>query len=150
MNPSDSIENDNICPKCKKKLTIGVLHRIEELADREEGFKPKDAQEFKTLIPLSEIIASLIGSPVASVKVWKEFNNLIRAFGSEFNVLLKTKREDLIRIVSVDIADAIIKNRNGEIVVMPGYDGEYGVPVFSKKIKKTEIKNKQVDLDSFS
>jgi uncharacterized protein (TIGR00375 family) len=150
MKPSDSIENKNICPKCKRKLTIGVLHRVEELADREEGFKPKDAQEFKTLIPLSEVIAALIGSPVASTKVWKEFNNLISAFGSEFNILLKTKKEDLARIVSEDIVNAIIKNRNAEIVVIPGYDGEYGIPVLSKKIEKVEIKNKQLDLNNFS
>jgi PHP family Zn ribbon phosphoesterase len=67
---------------------------------------------------------------------------LISAFGSEFNVLFRTKKEDLVRVVSNDIANAIIKNRNGEIEIIPGYDGEYGVPVLSKKVEKTEIKNK--------
>ena len=148
MKPSDAIKNENMCPKCKRKLTIGVLHRVEELADREEGYKPKFAQEFKTLIPLSEIIASLIGSPVASTKVWKEFNNLISAFGSEFNILLKTKKEDLVRVVSNDIANAIIKNRKGEIEIIPGYDGEYGVPVLNKK--KEKAKSEQLGSSNFS
>ena len=92
----------------------------------------------------------MIGSPVASTKVWKEFNNLISAFGSEFNVLLRTKKEDLARIVSEDLVNAIINNRNGKIEVMPGYDGEYGVPVLSKKIEGIKIKSKQSDLSNFS
>lgn len=148
MKPSDAIKNENMCPKCKRKLTIGVLHRVEELADREEGYKPKEAQEFKTLIPLSEIIASLIGSPVASTKVWKEFNNLISAFGSEFNVLLRIKKKDLAKIVSEDLAESIIKNRTGKIEIIPGYDGEYGIPVLNKKLEG--LKSKQVGLDTFS
>lgn len=154
MSPFDSIKNKNICPKCGKMLTIGVLHRVEELADRPEGFKPKGAQEFKTLIPLSEIISALIGSPVASTKVWPIYNKLIEAFDSEYNVLLNVEKNELIKIVSEELADAIIKNRNGEIVVMPGYDGEYGVPVLGeqkeKKKQDIESKQKQLDLNNFS
>ncbi|MBL7050994.1 DNA helicase UvrD [Candidatus Woesearchaeota archaeon] len=136
MSPSDSIKNKDICPKCGKMLTIGVLHRVEELADRPEGFKSKGAQEFKTLIPLSEIISALIGSPVASTKVWPIYNKLIEAFDSEYNVLLNVEKNELIKIVSEELADAIIKNRNGEIVIMPGYDGEYGVPVLGEQKEK--------------
>jgi len=86
MNPQDSIKVKNLCPKCGRNLTIGVLHRVEELADRNEGFKPKDAKPFKALIPLSEIISTLIGSPIASKKTWKIYNDLINKFQSELNI----------------------------------------------------------------
>src|SRR3989338_5487519 len=99
MNPKDSLKIKNICPKCGRQLTIGVLHRVEELADRKEGFKPKDAKEFYSLIPISEIISALINSPVASKNTWKIYNDLIKKFGNEFNVLLGAKKEELVKVV---------------------------------------------------
>ena len=146
MEPGDAIKNKDICPKCGKKLTIGVLHRVEELADREEGYKPKDAVPFKSLIPLSEILASLIGTSVATQKTWKEYNNLIGKFGSELNILLNVEKEELSKSAGENIADAIMKNREGRIKIKPGYDGVYGEPVFEEKIleKKKENKVRQV------
>jgi len=135
MNPKDSIKVKNICPKCGRSLTIGVLHRIEELADREEGFKPEGAKEFKTLIPLSEIISTLIGSPIASKKTWKIYNDLMERFKNELNVMLEADKEELTKIAGEGIAEAIIKNREGNIMIQPGFDGEYGKPLFSKKEK---------------
>jgi len=135
MNPKDSLKIKNICPKCGRQLTIGVLHRVEELADRKEGFKPKDAKEFYSLIPISEIISALINSPVASKNTWKIYNDLIKKFGNEFNVLLEAKKEDLMKVSDEKIADAILKNREGKILIQPGFDGEYGKPLFSKKDK---------------
>jgi uncharacterized protein (TIGR00375 family) len=143
MNPKDTIKVKNICPKCKKNLTIGVLHRVEELADRKEGFIPKDAKPFQTLMPLSEIISTLIGSPIASKKTWKIYDDLINKFKNELNIMLEVKKEELIKVVDKKIADAIIKNRNGNIIVQPGFDGEYGKPKFSNKNKiKIKKKNK--------
>ncbi|MEA2036662.1 MAG: endonuclease Q family protein [Nanoarchaeota archaeon] len=139
MNPKDTIKVKNICPKCGKSLTIGVLNRVEELADREEGYKPKDGKEFHSLIPLSEIICSLIGSPVASKKTWKIFNDLMDKFGNEFNVLLDVKKEELVKVVDEKLADTIIKNKEGSITIQPGFDGEYGKPLFSDK-DKADIK----------
>ncbi|MFH1323617.1 MAG: endonuclease Q family protein, partial [Nanoarchaeota archaeon] len=69
--PKNSIKIKNICPKCGKPLTIGVLHRVEQLADREEGFKPEGAKNFYSLIPISELISTQIKSPVASKKTWE-------------------------------------------------------------------------------
>lgn len=138
MNPKDTIKIKNICPKCGKPLTIGVLHRIEELADREDGFKPKDAKPFCSLIPLSEIICTLIGSPVASKKTWKIYDDLINVFGNEYKILLETKKEELLKAVDEKIADAIIKNREGKITVRPGFDGEYGIPLFPNQKKVEE------------
>jgi uncharacterized protein (TIGR00375 family) len=141
MEPDESIKNKNICPKCKRTLTIGVLHRVEELADRDEGFKPKDAVPFKSLIPLSEILSALLGTSVASQKTWKEYYNLINNFNSEFNILLEAKKEDLLRFTDERIADAIIKNREGKIKIKPGYDGVYGEPVFDNHTNNTMKSN---------
>lgn len=134
--PSESKSLNNICPKCKRKLTIGVLNRVEELADRPEGFVPENAIPFHSLMPLSEIIAELNGWPVHSPKTWKVFNELIARFGNEFNVLLNAEREEIAKVASQELSSAIISSREGKLKVLPGFDGEYGRPVFDgRKIK---------------
>ena len=138
LEPKQAVKNKDICPKCGRKLTIGVLHRVEELADREEGYKHKNSVPFKSLIPLSEILASLIGTSVSTQKTWKEYHNLINKFGSEFNILLEAKKEELEKVADEKIAEAIIKNREGKIKIKPGYDGVYGEPVFENKIIESE------------
>ena len=126
LSPQETKKSGSICPVCHRPLTVGVLHRIEELADRPEGFIPKNARPFHSLLPLSEIISSVIKSNPASTKVWEEYNNLINAFGSELNVLLEVDEERMKRVVNEKIADMIMKVRNGKINVKPGYDGVYG------------------------
>jgi len=74
-------------------LTIGVLHRVEELADREEGFKPKNAIPFISLIPLSEILSHFLKTSVATQKIWKEFYKIVNNFDSEFDVLIDAKKK---------------------------------------------------------
>ncbi len=147
MNPKDSIRVKNICPKCGRNLTIGVLHRVEELADREVGFRPKEAKPFTSLIPLSEIISTLIGSPIASKKTWKIYNDLLEKFKDEFNIMLDAEKEELTKIAGAQIADAIIKNREGKITIQPGFDGEYGKPLFPKagKLEKDTIQEESPD-----
>lgn len=141
MQPAESIKRNNICPVCLKPITIGVLHRVEQLADRPEGFKLKGAPEFLSLIPLSEILAKLLDSGIATQKTWKEYNNLIANFQTEFNILVNAPFEELRKYTSDIIAEKIIENRQGKIKIHPGYDGEYGYPVFSEEdIKKEEIK----------
>jgi uncharacterized protein (TIGR00375 family) len=152
LKPKDAVKLKDICPKCGKKLTVGVLQRIEELADRPEGYMPKNPIPFKSLIPLSEILASLMDSGVASKKIWAEYNNLIKHFGSEYKIMLYATLEELNKVTDPKIAEVIIKNRNGEIEIQGGFDGEYGIPIFSEKDKKqfvTEIKKKQKGLEEF-
>ncbi|NYZ80129.1 DNA helicase UvrD [Candidatus Micrarchaeota archaeon] len=132
FSPEESKRLNNICPVCKRPLTIGVENRVEELADRSVGFMPKDAIPFKRIIPLHEIICGLLKSSVASKKTELEANKLIASFGSELNVLLKAPESALREISGDKIAEALIKNRNGLIKVKPGYDGEYGVPIFDE------------------
>ena len=143
LNPNESKKYKNICPKCRKPLTIGVLHRVEELADREDGFKPKNAIPFKSLIPLSELISFANGSTMFSQKTWKEYYNLINKFGSEFNVLLDADEEELKKITSEKLAELIIKNRNHKLKIEPGYDGEYGKLILGERhvVVKDENKN---------
>ena len=143
MSPAESAKVKRICPVCKRQLTIGVLNRVEELADRPEGFVPENAVPFKRLIPLTEIIIAIQGGALAGKKTWETYNKLLQRFGSEFNILLEADKEDMEKIADEKIADAIIRNRNGEIEVKPGYDGEYGVPVIGEmKEKKTGTKRK--------
>ncbi len=145
FSPKETKRYKGICPVCRKPLTIGVQYRVDELADRPEAskIKSKTARPFKHIIPLSEIIGKAIDSKESSKKTWAIYNSLIEKFGNEFNILLNVKKEGLLAVVDERIADFILKNRKGEVEVIPGYDGEYGIPLFSeddkKKIKKIDI-----------
>jgi len=139
LSPPESLKIKDMCPKCGRLLTVGVAERVEKLADRPLGYKPKDAKQFYTLIPLSDIIAGVEGKAVATKTVWAAYNQLIKNFGNEFNILLNAPKEDLMKCCSEKLADIIIKNRAGEIKVNPGYDGVYGVPeVDGIKIKSED------------
>jgi len=156
MSPNESLKNKDICPVCGRKLTIGVLHRVEELADRPVGFTPKNAVPFKSLIPLSEILSKLLNSGIATQKIWKAYSDLVNESGSEMDVLLNSSFDELKKVSDEKIAEAIINNRNGKIKIQPGFDGEYGYPIFSdenakKKVSQNEpVRNrKQKGLNEF-
>jgi len=139
LSPQESKKYNNVCPNCGKPLTIGVLNRVEILADREKGFKPKKAIPFKSLIPLDEIIAETISQTRGTKQVGKEYKNLIEKFGSEFNVLLEASCQELKRVTLPEIAEGIDRVREGKIYIEPGYDGVYGkIKIFSSgEIKGT-------------
>ncbi len=145
LDPKETKKLNGICPVCKKPLTIGVLYRVEELADRPEGYKPSNAQPFRSLIPLSEIISALRGIPLASKKTWEEYMKLIKAFGSEFSVLIGAEEKEIAKVSGEDIAKAIIEAREGKVKIVPGYDGVYGEPVFSagQSIANPSIEGKE-------
>lgn len=129
LKPAESIKLNNLCPKCGRGLTIGVEHRVEELADRPIGFKPTYAKPYHTLIPLSEILSAVMGKGIMTKSVVQEYYK-IQKIGSEFDILMQTPYEELIKYTNAKIADAIIKNRTGKVEIKPGYDGVYGKPVF--------------------
>lgn len=128
LSPDETKKVGGICPVCKSHLTIGVLNRVEELADRPEGFRPEGAVPFKSLIPLSELIAIVLGKGVATKQVWAEFYKLISKFGSEYSLMLNASIEELQSITLPKLAEVIILNREGKIKILPGYDGVYGQP----------------------
>ena len=134
----ESKKLNKICPKCRKELTIGVEYRVEELADRE---KPINVPEFKTLIPLTELISSIYGiKQLQSKKILEIYNKLISNFKNEYNILIKTKEDDLRKIVHEKLSNLIIKNREGKLNITPGYDGIYGKIILEEKDRIKEQK----------
>jgi uncharacterized protein (TIGR00375 family) len=137
FSPKETKKYNGICPVCGRPLTIGVLNRVEQLADRPEGFVPENAIPFKSLIPLEEIIADALGQGAGTVEVEKEYKNLIEKFENEFNVLLKASRSDLDAVTLPEIAEGIIRAREGKVFIEPGYDGVYGkIRIFQKGEQK--------------
>jgi uncharacterized protein (TIGR00375 family) len=127
LSPSEAKKFGNICPVCRRPLTKGVEQRVEELADRPEGFKRKGSPEFLRLLPLSEIIATVLRTDSPSTQaVWKNYNLLTEKFGDEYSVLIDAPLDELVKVVDVPIAQAILKVRDGTAKVTPGYDGVYG------------------------
>jgi uncharacterized protein (TIGR00375 family) len=138
LSSQDAIKLGNVCPVCRKVLTKGVEQRVEELADRPDGYKPENAIDFVRLLPLSEIIANVLSvdSP-SGQQVWRIYNLLVERFGDEYTVLLNAPKEALDEVVDSAISEAIIRVREGLIKVVPGYDGLYGQLVIFDE-QKTE------------
>ena len=138
LSPQESKKYNNICPVCGRPLTIGVMNRVEELADRKEGYSPEGAIPFKSLVPLNEIIAESLGMTIVSKQVDIEYKNLIKKFGSEFNVLLDATKGDLESGTLPEITEGIVRVREGKVFIEPGYDGVYGkIRIFSQGEQKT-------------
>jgi len=141
FSPEESRKNANKCPKCGKPLTIGVMNRVVQLADRQEGFVPDNAIPYKNLVPLDEIIADAKQMGKGSLAVEKEYRGMIQRFGTEFDILTKIPQEELDRAAHPRIAEGIARVRAGRVKVEPGYDGEYGkVSVFGDEgpVRKSE------------
>jgi uncharacterized protein (TIGR00375 family) len=127
--PGEALRMGNKCPKCGKKLTVGVLQRVEALADRPEGFRPKDAVPFRSLLPLYEVISFATGvNRLYAKAVLEQQDRLIGAFGSELAVLLEAPFVELARHSKQEVAEAIIAVRENRLKFTPGYDGVYGIP----------------------
>jgi uncharacterized protein (TIGR00375 family) len=131
--PEKSKELNNICPVCNRALTIGVENRVEQIATNPQGYRAKNEKPFYTLLPLHELISLITGTAMQSKGVWTIYNQLIKDFENEFNILLGASREELIsKNVDAKLIGLIMKNRSGNIRVKPGYDGEYGVAVLGE------------------
>lgn len=148
LSPKEARKYNGRCPVCGKPLTIGVLHRVEDLADREEGEQPKNATPYVHVIPLQEVIAHVSGKGEATEYVKSTYNKLIEKFGSEFNVLLKSD-EDSIREVDKELAKAINNIREGHVKIIPGYDGVFGLIDIFNKVKEERKGSKQSTMNDF-
>ncbi|MBN1245922.1 DNA helicase UvrD [Candidatus Bathyarchaeota archaeon] len=127
LSPQEAEKFGNMCPVCRRKLTKGVEPRVEELADRPTDFKPDNKPGFMRLLPLSEIIATVLGAASPSTQaVWKMYNLLVGKFGDEYTVLIDASEDALAEVADAAIADAVLRVRTGSIRVVPGYDGVYG------------------------
>lgn len=127
LKPSEAIRLEGKCPVCGKKLTIGVDHRVEDLADRPEGYRPETAKNFENVVPLLEVIASSTGNSVASRKTAEQYSHMLASLGPEFRILRELPLAEIEHTAGAQIAEGIRRMRAGEVVKTPGYDGEYGV-----------------------
>ena len=126
LSPVEAERLGGSCPVCGKKLTMGVDHRVEQLADRAEGFVKKDGKKYESLVPLPEVISTCMGYSAASKKVQGCFEQMIQTLGTEFDILRNVPSEDIKSCAGERIAEGIENVRTGNVKRIPGYDGEYG------------------------
>ena len=165
--PKETKEKGVVCPVCHKPLTVGVMHRVEVLA-KDNNWFGKEASKlnangikwiidssgkhppFVKLVQLIQIIAESLSSTVASMKVKSLYDELCAKFGSELELLLKTPVEDIKKEAGEKIAESVLKVREGEIVILPRFDGQYGIVKIwgDKKVteKQTNLVN-QLGID---
>ena len=140
FSPQETKRHNYICPVCGKRLTVGVMHRIESLADRPSGHRPNNAIPEIHLVPLEQIISEALGVQTTTKAVQEEYKRLVSIGGSEFEILLKLSIEELSRFVPPRILEGISRVREGKLFIKPGFDGVYG------KIKIFDSEEKQIRL----
>jgi uncharacterized protein (TIGR00375 family) len=126
MTPKETKAFGGRCPVCGRSPTVGVLHRVELLADREEGFVPEGAVPYRNLIPLEEIIAEAMGTQPGTAGAREEYLKLCKVFGGEFTVLLDAPVEEVRKHTTLRIAEGLRRVREGQVTIAPGYDGVFG------------------------
>jgi len=147
QSPEETEKLGATCPVCARRLTVGVMHRVEELASRPPDYRPENRPPYKMLVPLIEILAEALGAGVSSQIVENEYNYLTEKFGSEFDVLLKTPIEEIAKIGGERLAEGILRVRSGQVFVDPGYDGVFGtVRIWSLAETQGEPAKEQMSL----
>jgi len=147
FSPKETKQHAGICSRCGKAVTVGVMNRVEQLADRPEGFKPDNAIEYRNFIPLNEIIAEAKGVAPNSVVVEREYRGIVAKFGTEFDILLRATEAELKKGMPLGVADGVLKVRKGQVNIKPGYDGEYGkISILDEQDLKSSPGEQQLSL----
>lgn len=147
LSPVEAQKYKGICPVCGRRLTTGVSHRIEQLCDRPEGFVREQSKVFESLVPLPEVIGASLGYSAASVKVQKEYENMLRSLGTEFEILRTIPTSDIESVSGHMIGEGISRLRQGKVERLPGFDGEYGT---IKLFTREEMNNLEGQMSFFS
>lgn len=137
LSPAETRKKKGMCPKCGRPLTVGVMSRVEELADREEGYRGEGRMPYRSLVPLSEIIADGLELGKKTKGVHAIYESVVSAVGSEFDVLMRMPLDELKAALDPIVARGIERMRKGELQIEPGYDGVYGkVKLFTEEDRK--------------
>ncbi len=146
LDPEETRKINAICPVCNSCLTVGVMYRVLELADRDKPRYPAKTPGFKSLIPLQEVLSEIVGYGPASKKVLTEHARVVSLFGSEFNLFLNTDIEDINKRYSSTLGEAIKRMRECKVIKNSGFDGEFGT---IKLFDEGEIQSKSRQLTFF-
>ncbi len=160
--PEDTRRKSTICPVCNKGLTVGVMERVEALATREnvqlrieniqgiiKSQKYPNRAGYRMLVPLMQVIAEAFDTVPTSQKVLSEYRKLTGILGNEINILTKVEISEIEKISGLKIAEGVTKDRTGDLVIDPGYDGVYGVVKIWKEGEGEEKKDKVPQLGLF-
>jgi uncharacterized protein (TIGR00375 family) len=142
LTPRETIRHDYLCPVCGKKVTVGVLHRVEKLADRKEGHRLTGVPPYFSIIPLPDIIAEGLQCGVNTKKVNAVYFALLEKLGSEFTILMDVPLDDIERAGTPLIREAVARMRACRVHIAPGYDGEYGKVRIFEEAERDEIKGR--------
>ncbi len=138
--PDKSKKHNHTCPKCGRKLTLGVLYRVEELADRSDNYVDKNRPDYHKIVPLPEILSEVLGVGKKTKKVLEFYENITNDLGPEFDIILNKSIGDVRKFGGDLLAEAIKRVRTGDIYIEAGYDGEFGkIKIFSPEEKKKAI-----------
>ena len=126
LHPRETRDLNALCPVCNKSLTVGVLYRVMEMADREKPLFGHDAPDSFSLIPLAEILSEILGAGPATKKVTQQYERIINHFGTELSLLMEADSDEIEACLPM-LGEAVARMRNGNVTRRPGSDGEYGV-----------------------
>ncbi|MEW6162734.1 MAG: endonuclease Q family protein [Nitrospirota bacterium] len=137
LSPKETIRNNYACPICGRKVTVGVMHRVEKLADRADSSRPEGAPLYHSVIPLAEIISETLKIGISSKAVEIEYFKALRSLGNEFRILMESSLSDIEKAGSAILSEAISRMRAGNVYIAPGFDGEYGkIKIFNEVERK--------------
>jgi uncharacterized protein (TIGR00375 family) len=126
FSPQETIQHKYICPRCGRKLTIGVMHRVESLSDREKGDISPTRIPFKHLIPMNEIVAQALNNTSECKSVWDLYFRFLHEFQNEHKILTEVSIQELSRLSPEAVSVAVDRMRKGQVKIIPGHDGEFG------------------------
>jgi uncharacterized protein (TIGR00375 family) len=133
FSPQETKKHKGLCPACGKRVTVGVMNRVDQLADRQEGAVPNKAIPAMHMVPFAEIIADALGVGTNAAAVEREYLRLVEKGGSEFAILMDLSPEDLASFTPPMILEGILRVREGRLNITPGYDGVFGkIQIFTQ------------------